>query len=292
MKDDSGYKVGFGRPPKATRFVKGKSGNPKGRPPSSLCKGAPANIAEILLKELDASITVKEGGRAKKISKQRALLKSLVNRAINGSVQAIAKLLKLVQVHRLHPSNDGDEINVLAERLEFVAGLFENSDKSSMSDAAVEERGRLIEEFLEQPVPYLSGKLPLAPDHPVNRKPPRPKMRPSTTIADDLSCELRERFTFWEGRQKFRITKFEALVKCLLNQAILGNDKAFSLVLAFFKQYGWDEEDGSVLKVRADSELGRFIGLGDRRQAGRRRSDPSERRLARSGEDDGGGDIL
>lgn len=31
----SGYDVGYGKPPVATRFVRGKSGNPKGRPKGS-----------------------------------------------------------------------------------------------------------------------------------------------------------------------------------------------------------------------------------------------------------------
>jgi Family of unknown function (DUF5681) len=31
----SKYKTGYGRPPKATQFKRGKSGNPKGRPKGS-----------------------------------------------------------------------------------------------------------------------------------------------------------------------------------------------------------------------------------------------------------------
>src|ERR1700735_4184193 len=33
--DESEYKVGFGKPPKQKQFVKGQSGNPKGRPKGS-----------------------------------------------------------------------------------------------------------------------------------------------------------------------------------------------------------------------------------------------------------------
>lgn len=30
--NDTGYEVGYGKPPKSTRFKKGQSGNPGGRP--------------------------------------------------------------------------------------------------------------------------------------------------------------------------------------------------------------------------------------------------------------------
>ena len=60
-------KVGYGRPPKANQFKPGKSGNPKGRPKGSL------NLVNDLAAELSELITVREDGRARRISKQRAL---------------------------------------------------------------------------------------------------------------------------------------------------------------------------------------------------------------------------
>ncbi len=283
MKND--YEVGYCKPPKTKRFVKGKSGNPNGRPPSCLRMGSPVNFVDILMKELDAPITMMEGGKPKKISKQRALIKNLVNRAMNGSARAIASLFKLVREHRLNLNDDRDVIHFLAERLDFVEELFDESGTSPMiSGLSVEQKVRFTEEFFEHGVPYLTGRLRLAPDHPLNLK-PRRKMRPSTAIAEDLLCELRERITITEGRTKFTITKLEALVKGLLNQAILGNDTAFSLLLNFFKQYGWDKEDNSVLKYSIDSPLARFIGARRRRRAGSRRSGRSERLLSESGQD-------
>ncbi len=283
MKDD--YDVGYCRPPKATRFVTGKSGNPNGRPPSCLRMGSPAKFVDILMKELDSPITMMEGGKPKKISKQRALIKNLVNRAMNGSARAIASLFKLVREHRLNLDDDRDVIPFLAERLDFVEELFDESGTAPMiSGLSVEQKVRFTAEFFEHGVPYLTGKLRLAPDHPLNLK-PRPKMRPSTAIAQDLFCELRERITITEGRKKFTITKLEALVKGLFNQAILGNDTAFSLLLKLFKQYGWDKEDNSVLKYSIDSPLARFIGARRRRRTGSRRSGRSARLLSQSGQD-------
>ena len=71
-----GYGVGYGRPPQHTRFKPGQSGNPKGRPKGTI------NLKTDLMEELSERISVSEGGKPKKLSKQRALLKSLVAKAI------------------------------------------------------------------------------------------------------------------------------------------------------------------------------------------------------------------
>src|SRR5438093_8810418 len=290
MKKD--YDLGYRRPLKATRFAKGKSGNPNGRPPRCVPKGSTAKFVDMLMKELDGRIPMNEGGRLQKISKQRAFIKNLVKRAISGNVRAISSLFKLVREHRVDLNDDRDVINVLAERLDFVNELFDKSDTSRMTRGlSIEQKLKFYEEFLGNGIPYLTGKLRLAPDHPLNLK-PRPKLRPSTAIADDLLSELRETITITEGRKKLTITKLEALAKSLVNQAILGNDTAFSLLLTFFKQYGWDKEDSSVLKFSIDSPLAQFIGV---RRGGRtrsRRSRRSERLLRELGHDGKeGGDV-
>jgi hypothetical protein len=283
MKKD--YEVGYRKPPKATRFVKGKSGNPNGRPPSCVPKESPGNFIDMLRRELDAQIRLWKGD-PKKITKQEVLIKNLVSQAINGNARAIAKLFKLVRQHGLNLNKDFDAINVLADRLDFVQELFDESDGSQMtSGLSVEQKVKFMEEYLANEFAYLTGKRRLAPDHPLNLK-PRLKMRPSTAIADDLLCELRERTTITDGQKKFTVTKLEALVKRLVNEAILGNDTAFSLLLTFFKQYGWDQEDNSVLKFSIDSPLAHFIGVQRRGRCGSRRSDRSTRLFGDSGEDD------
>ena len=83
------YKVGYRRPPKATRFKAGQSGNPKGRP-----RGSP-NLATDLSAELGEQITIREGGQARQVSKQRALIKSLMAKALQGDVRATTALLAL-----------------------------------------------------------------------------------------------------------------------------------------------------------------------------------------------------
>lgn len=75
-------KVGYGSPPEHTRWAKGQSGNPKGRR-----KGIRTFAAD-LAEELSETIQVNEGGKPKRITKQRALLKSLVTSGIKGDVRA------------------------------------------------------------------------------------------------------------------------------------------------------------------------------------------------------------
>ena len=83
------YKTGYGRPPKARQFKRGHSGNPNGRPPGS------RKLATDLAAELSEKITVREDGRSHRISKQRALIKSLMARALQGEVRATAAILAL-----------------------------------------------------------------------------------------------------------------------------------------------------------------------------------------------------
>ncbi len=284
MKND--YKVGYCKPPGGTRFVKEKSGNPNGRPPRCLPAGRPVRFGDILMKELDSPIMVVEGGRPRKISKQRALIKEAVNRAINGSTRDLANLFRLIRKHRVNLNDDCDSINIVAERLDFVQELWNRSSTSWMvSGLSIEQKLRFMEEFLGHGVAYLTGKLRLAADHPLNIK-PRAKMRPSTAIADDLLFELRETINVTEGGKKSTVTKLEALVKRLLNDAILGNgNTAFSLLLELYNQYGWDKEDNSVYKLAIDSKLAEFIGLKRGGRAGSRPSGRSKRLSGDSGQD-------
>jgi hypothetical protein len=85
-KDDDGC-VCYKRPPARTRFKPGQSGNPKGRPKHA------RNLKTEFLEELAEVIRVREGGREKKISKQRAFVKALVAAAIKGDMRATSALV-------------------------------------------------------------------------------------------------------------------------------------------------------------------------------------------------------
>jgi hypothetical protein len=86
MADDA-YEVGFGRPPKHGRFKAGQSGNPRGRP-----KRKPT-FKEDFNAELREKLSLRENGRERKLSKQRALIKALMALAIKGNVRAMTAVI-------------------------------------------------------------------------------------------------------------------------------------------------------------------------------------------------------
>ena len=83
------FTVGYKKPPNENRFQKGRSGNPKGRP-----KGT-KNLKTDLSEELRERILVREGKKEKRISKQRAMIKGLMARAVKGEARQSSLLMQL-----------------------------------------------------------------------------------------------------------------------------------------------------------------------------------------------------
>ncbi len=98
----SDYDVGYGKPPKQTRFKPGQSGNPRGKPKGS--KGLKTDLRE----EMAERVTIKENGKRIKITKQRLMIKALAKKAANGDVKAAGQLVSLtIQSFGLEDRRDG-----------------------------------------------------------------------------------------------------------------------------------------------------------------------------------------
>jgi hypothetical protein len=82
----SDYEVGYGKPPEHSRFAKGRSGNPKGRPRGT------KNLKADLIEELQERIQIRENDRAFQISKQRAVVKTVLARTLKGDMRAASTL--------------------------------------------------------------------------------------------------------------------------------------------------------------------------------------------------------
>jgi len=95
MPAKGGDRVGYGQPPRATRFKPGQSGNPKGRP-----KGSKSFSAD-LTAELNDRVSVNENGKRKTITKRAAITKQLVNRAASGDLKAMPLLLREARAYEI-----------------------------------------------------------------------------------------------------------------------------------------------------------------------------------------------
>src|ERR1700676_1518325 len=74
---------GFGRPPKRTRFKKGASGNPRGRPKNV------SSFKTDLAAELQEKLVLTENGKERRTTKQRAFIKTLTAAAIKKDIRAV-----------------------------------------------------------------------------------------------------------------------------------------------------------------------------------------------------------
>lgn len=114
------FDVGYRKPPKDTQFRKGQSGNPNGRP-----KGT-KNLKTDLIEELGEIILIREGGKPIRISKQRAIIKSLVSRAVKGDARAADLLLKLIQQSVEKDPSDQTEEDFSADDLDILKEFVKN----------------------------------------------------------------------------------------------------------------------------------------------------------------------
>ncbi len=110
MKDDDSsttkhYKVGYKKPPISGQFKKGVSGNKKGRPKKKKESMTDKSTSEILQKVLNDTISVSDGQGPKTITKVEAMITQLVNKAINGDMQAFKQLQPLMADYNLYLSH-------------------------------------------------------------------------------------------------------------------------------------------------------------------------------------------
>ena len=113
----SDHAVGYGRPPKATQFKKGESGNPKGRPKGSRPVGA------ILQEVLGQKIAVTENGKTRRLPALEVMLRRLANDAMRNEPVALKLMLSLYDRYGESPEAGIRLDEVLAEDKAILANF-------------------------------------------------------------------------------------------------------------------------------------------------------------------------
>jgi hypothetical protein len=124
--------VGYKRPPKRSRFQRGKSGNPRGR-----SKGA-TSFKTDLAAEMRERITLRDkNGRPIKITKQRALIKKLFSSALQnekGSITALLACMRYFGTGNEEPvteTADLEDIDMIKEYLERTEARVKHANVSA-----------------------------------------------------------------------------------------------------------------------------------------------------------------
>jgi hypothetical protein len=83
------YKVGYGRPPKANQFRKGRSGNPRGRTPGQ------ENLIAVFKRLVTKRVKVSENGVVRTMSMAEAVIAQNVKAALNQDQNAMGNIFRL-----------------------------------------------------------------------------------------------------------------------------------------------------------------------------------------------------
>ncbi len=127
------YVVGYGKPPASTQYRKGQSGNRSGRP-----KGT-NNLKTDVLEELHEKVTLKEGERTKRITKQRAMVKTIFAKTLKGDPRAATTLIGLLaRVFDLAATEIVGSEPLSAEEVEILEGLAERRAHAKRSDSGAD----------------------------------------------------------------------------------------------------------------------------------------------------------
>jgi hypothetical protein len=134
---------GYGKPPVATRFSKGRSGNPKGRPKGS------RNVASVLDEVIREKVRVTENGKVRAMTKLEAMMRQLMTKALSGDLKAMKEVVALKhlceaitdQTRQQQPDTEKNEaiMRRLVERLRATQSTDDNSAEPAVKSLKRDE---------------------------------------------------------------------------------------------------------------------------------------------------------
>jgi hypothetical protein len=131
------YEVGFGKPPKAHRFEKGKSGNPKGRRPKEARSITGRQIRRDVLRALETEMDASVPGQRGKMTVAELIVWKQIEQALKGDHRSAKFLLELrAQFTEEHMRAHPDVMQAL-EAGERMHGNSESADDLNHHSAKV-----------------------------------------------------------------------------------------------------------------------------------------------------------
>jgi len=273
VSDEPPYEVGHGRPPMHSRFKKGQSGNPRGRPRKS--------AAAVDLDALAAPVEVVVNGHVRRMHPTEVALRGILKRAVSKrSLRSITYLLDLFLKH------DAIELGIVEHRygvLELPTNIFPNRMISAMRSVygfppwtkkqiaigrAAYLRDRTEQEAAEDEVMdyfdlatgALRIELPSAPTPKLMPTPRRRRNKRPKLSADDreivqwFACELHD----VGGRRK--ITTVQLLFHTLRAEG-MANERAHKFYALWLERLKPSAIEGGYLVVSAQLSAEKFIAL-------------------------------
>jgi hypothetical protein len=124
----SSFKVGYKNPPMHTRFKKGLSGNPAGRPKGD--KNSHSILKEILKRE----VKINKNGVPAKVEMLSIIWTQLVNKAAEGDLRAISKVIEQVSLLEMKESERAKILTAITKNDKIIIGQFLSRNKEQAND--------------------------------------------------------------------------------------------------------------------------------------------------------------
>ena len=128
--------AGYRHPPLHSRWRKGQSGNPSGRPKR------PKRIEEDVLAEMSEKVTLTEGGRSKRITKQRALIKGHTARGIKGDTRSAKLILDILQRASGQQPEQGTSASLTPAETKILEDYLEEQVELRLAERLAQRLGR------------------------------------------------------------------------------------------------------------------------------------------------------
>ena len=128
MTEPEDQEVGYKKPPKATQWKAGQSGNPMGRPKKT------KDFERLLDQELSLPLRITDGGQTRTMTKREVLIKSIVNDALKGDRQAQKLVLSFMKTQLTIEDFQPDEADREALLALFDQAKLEDTEQKGQSN--------------------------------------------------------------------------------------------------------------------------------------------------------------